>query len=1209
MSTFAHTDYNSSAYNAFRPNYGQNLYDKIFSFHKSHNGKFNTALDIATGTGQVSSELSNSFDKVYATDISSTMLQNAIQKSNIAYSISTAEDLSQFRSNSIDLITAAQAAHWFEMEKFYKESFRVLKPHGTLAIWGYSINVLKDYPIVRQLMRNLVTDEDKLGPYWDKGVDTISNLYKDFKFPEEMFQNIKWEIYKGDENSDVEPLLEVCWTIPQFTKYMKTWSAYKNYLKANPNSPDPVDNYIIDLKQLTGWKDHDVLLRISWESVLILAERKPVNRNHETNHLARRNLLQARAVVTVTVSALAALITQLFTELFISFKNTSEIINGYSFPSISTPVSLTGVLIFTAILYFIPSERITISQAARIGIYFFLSISAYISYLGNGFQALSHANFFAVPPFSYIFVSKNFGKQTTILVCIIYTTAFFRSIGGEVNPISLSSSGWVVCDVYIICLVAYEQEYQTNQERLQKSLDEAKSATTAKSLFISNVSHGILATVEILAKTKLNESQRALLNAIESCGTNLISVVNQVLTYARIEHGKMELEQSVFDIYSVLQEIGDGLAPIPERKNVDFFVGVKMSPLHRFLVGDVGVLRQIILNLLGNSIKFTDKGSIDLIIIEISDDEGIVPSQEVGNSKQLSSINSYSETINSFKQPTSESKQTDNTQDVPKVKFCIEVIDSGRGIAPEFINHMYQPFSQEDSSLRRKFEGTGLGLSIVKGLLDMMHSRLEVDSKLGQGSKFSFIFELPMSDRLDDLYASPLPFDHKYLKLSSSEQETLTKKLRSLSYVALNTTDFLFSQRITYYLDQWEVDYRLKSKDELKIECTESKHADLVILNDSISDLEWFLNEFTQYQQMPNHSNSKESAKENQVEVECIEDTGLLQQRVLFFATIGNYQETEKILKKYKPQSVIIVTKPAGPVKLLSAIIRAMESLLKKSEESSINEYYNVMKVQEEKERLIREEYINFIKDSNINKIGPMDIGELAISPSRLTPPVLAEGILFGMDKEIIYERKEQKKQLERTNKDKNKVRLEPVSEKNEDPKNISFLIVEDNKINEMILITMLKQSGYYNYDVANNGLEAVKMFSQKSYDIIFMDLQMPICDGIEATKERGEESYLAAPIPRSRDLTSESTEQHNIGSRRKKRRKKAIIVAMTGLASKEDSQIAEAAGCNEFLSKPVSIKSLNARMKIWTKEVLNVEEEENEDDKGEELSVEESEE
>jgi len=348
-----------------------------------------------------------------------------------------------------------------------------------------------------------------------------------------------------------------------------------------------------------NWSDYHTMLDF-------LIPRNILNRDCEIDYFARRNLLQARAVVTVMVSALLALVIQLILDFCSSYDNTKDVMSPY----IAWPFSFIGTLIYAAILCSIPSEKITISQAAKVGIYFFLSISAYASCIGNGIQTLIHANFFVVPPFGYIFVSKDFGKQTTILVCITYITAFFRSIGRELNPISLSSSGWVLCDVYILCFiyflfVAYEQEFQSNQEQTQKSLDEARSAATAKSMFISNVSHelrtplhGILATVEILAKTQLNESQRTLLNAIESCGTNLISVVNQVLTYARIEHGKLELERNVFDIYTVMQEIGDGLAPIPERKNLDFFVFVEIDPLQRFLVGDVGVLRQIILNVI-----------------------------------------------------------------------------------------------------------------------------------------------------------------------------------------------------------------------------------------------------------------------------------------------------------------------------------------------------------------------------------------------------------------------------------------------------------------------------------------------------------------------------------------------------------------------------------------------------------------------------------
>ncbi|CAG8485125.1 3329_t:CDS:2 [Rhizophagus irregularis] len=222
MTTFAHTDFNSSAYSAYRPT--------------SHNGRFDNALDVATGTGQVAIELSKSFKQVYAIDVSSTMLQNAIKNPDITYSISSAEDLSQFSSNSIDLVTAAQSAHWFNITEFFKESFRVLKPQGTLAIWAYGQNILRDYPDFKHLTKKFV--EDEFRTYWSKELDTIGNFYRDFKFPEEMFQTVKWEIYD-----------------------------------ANPNSPDPIDKHIADLTQLFGWKDNEVL-QIHWQSVLILAEKR-----------------------------------------------------------------------------------------------------------------------------------------------------------------------------------------------------------------------------------------------------------------------------------------------------------------------------------------------------------------------------------------------------------------------------------------------------------------------------------------------------------------------------------------------------------------------------------------------------------------------------------------------------------------------------------------------------------------------------------------------------------------------------------------------------------------------------------------------------------------------------------------------------------------------------------------------------------------------
>jgi len=672
---------------------------------------------------------------------------------------------------------------------------------------------------------------------------------------------------------------------------------------------------------------------------------------------------------------------------------------------------------------------------------------------------------------------------------------------------------------------------------------------------------GILATVEILSNTKLNESQRALLNAIESCGTNLISVVNQVLTYAKIEHGKMELEKNIFDIYSVVQEIGDGLAPIPERKKLNFDIYVEMNPMHRFLVGDVGVLRQIILNLLGNAIKFTDKGNVELTAVEITDE--IDPIHDDEERDILSSPLSENE-INDSGESSSE---------LQKVKFRVEVIDTGRGIDPDFMNHMCQPFSQEDSSLRRKFEGTGLGLSIVKGLLDMMHSRLEVESNLGVGSKFSFSLELPLSQRWESIVPSQLPFDHKYLLFPPEDQVRLMSHSQSLSFAVLKSENILFLRRITSYLDQWGFKYRIIKKEDLKVEC-EKEHADIVILNDSISDLEWFLDEFVT-------ESSKESSEKN-VKREHKDEK---KQRILFFSTIEDYQNAQNALQKYKVQFAVVVSKPAGPVKILTAIIKVIESLL-----SPTSEHICVIK----EEPAI----CNYAQTQEVY-LG----GELLFSPSMYGPAAdtTEEFPINVGDKVLVNPVHSTHDEIKRTEYDVQSIQelsstIEKAEEKNiikgkekeidwqKALKDISFLIVEDNKINAMILKTMLKQTGFNNYDVATNGLEAVQKFSQKLYDIIFMDLQMPICDGIEATKEirkieNGEESHLISETPKSSDQFLTNTDR--------KRRKKAIIIAMTGLASEEDSEAAEAAGCNEFLTKPVSIKTLNSRMECWTRDVL----------------------
>ncbi|CAG8506877.1 5744_t:CDS:2 [Scutellospora calospora] len=277
--TFADSDYNSAAYNAYRPMYSPRLYSKVYAYHASHSTSFSTALDIATGTGYIAKELSKTFQQVYATDISQNMLSSAIQSSNIHYSVSSAEDLSQFRDSTFDLVTVGQAIHWFNTEKFFKEAWRVLKPSGSLAMWGYSYHVINGYPTAQKKFSEL--GSGPLDAYWDPGRQIVANLYRDIVIPDKLFKNIIWERQEFDEKEgkigNGESLLSDEWSVERVKNYVKTWSSYKNYMskyqKENQQIEDPVDKLFEEFKEDEGWKD-DQILSISWPFVLALAEKK-----------------------------------------------------------------------------------------------------------------------------------------------------------------------------------------------------------------------------------------------------------------------------------------------------------------------------------------------------------------------------------------------------------------------------------------------------------------------------------------------------------------------------------------------------------------------------------------------------------------------------------------------------------------------------------------------------------------------------------------------------------------------------------------------------------------------------------------------------------------------------------------------------------------------------------------------------------------------
>lgn len=222
----------SAQYAQFRPTYPPELFAYLATLVPT----YTHAWDCGTGNGQVAVVLAKTFDRVYATDISQAQLDNATRQANITYSVQAAEN-TDFSDNIFDLITVAQAIHWFDFELFYAEVNRVAKPGAILAVIGYGLFSITEAidEIVNEFYRN------KIGHYWDPERRYIDEHYQPIPFP---FNEIKTPYFSN----------AYAWSFEHLVGYLKTWSAVKHFEKANGHNP--VDSLIPNLKM--AWGNNDI---------------------------------------------------------------------------------------------------------------------------------------------------------------------------------------------------------------------------------------------------------------------------------------------------------------------------------------------------------------------------------------------------------------------------------------------------------------------------------------------------------------------------------------------------------------------------------------------------------------------------------------------------------------------------------------------------------------------------------------------------------------------------------------------------------------------------------------------------------------------------------------------------------------------------------------------------------------------------------------
>ncbi|MDB5241953.1 MAG: SAM-dependent methyltransferase [Spirosoma sp.] len=225
-------------YAQYRIDYPDDLYNFILQAVPQRA----TAWDCATGNGQVAGALADQFNQVDATDISETQLIMAVQKSNIRYQISPAER-TPFADHTFDLITVAQALHWFDVDAFHHEVHRVAKLGAVIAEWGYGLaNISPDLDVLMlDFYRN------RVGPYWDPQRKYIDTAYATLPFP---FADVK----------RTEFMVQRHWPLDRFLNYLRTWSAVRQYI--HENEEDPVVSLGDRLKPLWGDGEREVLFPV-----------------------------------------------------------------------------------------------------------------------------------------------------------------------------------------------------------------------------------------------------------------------------------------------------------------------------------------------------------------------------------------------------------------------------------------------------------------------------------------------------------------------------------------------------------------------------------------------------------------------------------------------------------------------------------------------------------------------------------------------------------------------------------------------------------------------------------------------------------------------------------------------------------------------------------------------------------------------------------